>query len=102
MREAASRGYLNATDLADYLARHGLEFRRAHEVVGRVVSYAIDQGRPLEEITLLEYQSFSPLFEDDLYNALKMSNSLASKSAIGGTAPDRVLEALEKARSEVE
>ncbi len=102
MREAASRGFLNATDLADYLTRRGMEFRRAHELVGRVVSYAIDQGRPLEEITLLEYQSFSALFEDDLYNALKLSHSLASKSAVGGTAPERVREALLKARSEVE
>ncbi len=102
MREAASRGYLNATDLADYLARRGMEFRRAHELVGRVVSYSIDQGRPLEEITLLEYQSFSPLFDDDLYNALKLTHSLASKSAVGGTAPERVREALARAKSEIE
>ena len=101
-QEAASRGFLNATDLADYLARRGMEFRHAHELVGRVVRYAIDQGRSLEEITLLEYQSFSPLFEDDLYNALKLSNSIATKSALGGTAPDRVREALLKAKSEVE
>jgi argininosuccinate lyase len=102
MLDATSGGFLNATDLADYLTRRGLEFRRAHEVVGRVVSYAIDQGRKLEEITLLEYQSFSPLFEDDLYNALKLSHSLASKSAAGGTSPDRVLEELERAKGEVE
>jgi argininosuccinate lyase len=102
MQEAASRGFLNATDLADYLAQRGMEFRRAHELVGRVVRYAIDQGRRLEEITLLEYQSFSPLFEDDLYNALRLENSIATKSAVGGTAPDRVREALLKAKSEVE
>ncbi|HEY7543266.1 MAG TPA: argininosuccinate lyase, partial [Blastocatellia bacterium] len=102
MQEAASRGFLNATDLADYLAQRGMEFRRAHELVGRVVRYAIDQGRRLEEITLLEYQSFSPLFEDDLYNALRLENSIATKSATGGTAPDRVREALLKAKSEVE
>ena len=60
---AASEGYSNATDLADYLARRGLEFRRAHDLVGRVVNYAIEQGKSLEELSLEEYRRFSPLFD---------------------------------------
>jgi argininosuccinate lyase len=75
-REAASRGYLNATDLADYLVRRGLEFRRAHELVGRVVSYAMGCG--------------------------KLESSLANKPARGGTSPERVREALTRAKQELE
>lgn len=101
-REAASRGYLNATDLADYLVRRGLEFRLAHEMVGRVVSYAIESDRSLEELSLEEYKNFSRLFEDDLYGALTLRSSLANKPALGGTSPDRVSEALIRARQELE
>jgi argininosuccinate lyase len=95
--EAASTGYLNATDLADYLVRRGLEFRRAHELVGRIVSFAVEKGSPLEKLTLEEYLSFSPLFDQELYEALDLSSSLESKSARGGTSPDRVAEALARA-----
>ena len=100
-REAAGRGYLNATDLADYLVRRGLEFRRAHEVVGRAVSYAIEQGKALEELSLDEFQQLSPLFADDLYAAIKLESSLANKPARGGTSPARVAEALERAKAEL-
>jgi len=100
-RQAAARGFLNATDLADYLVRRGLEFRRAHEVVGRAVSFALSRERALEELTLEEFRQFSPLFEDDLYAALTLDASLASKAARGGTSPDRVREALARAKSEI-
>ncbi|MBI3653000.1 MAG: argininosuccinate lyase [Acidobacteria bacterium] len=100
-RAAASVGYLNATDLADYLVRKGLEFRRAHEVVGRVVRQAIQQGRALEELPLEDYQQFSPLFSGDLFAALQLETSLANKPALGSTAPARVREALAKAKSEL-
>jgi argininosuccinate lyase len=100
MRQAASIGYLNATDLADYLVRKGLEFRKAHQLVGEVVMYASEQGKPLEEISLDEYRNFSTLFEKDLYEALK--SSLANKGLRGGTSPERVSEALSKARSEID
>ena len=76
---AASEGYSNATDLADYLARRGLEFRRAHDLVGRVVSYAIEQGKSLEEVSLEEYRRFSPLFDEELYDALTLDASLAKQ-----------------------
>src|SRR5215216_78528 len=101
-RDAASRGYLNATDLADYLVRQGLEFRRAHELVGRVVSYAIERKKSLEELSLEDYGGFSPLFKDDLYEALTLESSLANKPARGGTSPERVIEALRRAREELE
>ena len=98
--EAASKGYLNATDLADYLVRRGVEFRRAHEVVGRVVNAAIEQGRELLELPIEEYRKFSKLFDEDLYESLSLEASLGSKRATGGTAPERVNEALLKAKEE--
>ncbi|MEW6125684.1 MAG: argininosuccinate lyase [Acidobacteriota bacterium] len=98
-RAAASVGFLNATDLADYLVRQGLEFRRAHELVGRVVAFAIGKGIDLDELSLEEYKTFSPLFEDDLFAALKLESSLANKPARGGTSPVRVDEALARAKN---
>src|SRR5262249_36376866 len=94
-RAAASRGYLNATDLADYLVRRKLEFRRAHELVGRVVNYAIKQEKGLESLSLEEYKQFSPLFEEDLYRAISLESSLATKSAHGGTSTEQVGKALD-------
>ncbi len=101
MRAAALSGYSNATDLADYLVRCGLEFRIAHEVVGRVVGYAIGEGRSLSELRLEEYRRFSELFDDTLFEAIRLESSLASKSVTGGTSPERVSEALVRARNEL-
>jgi argininosuccinate lyase len=101
-RQAASIGYLNATDLADYLVRKGLEFRKAHELVGQVVMYAMEQGKPLEEISLDELRNFSTLFEKDLYEAIALETSLTNKGVRGGTSPERVRSALLKARSEID
>jgi argininosuccinate lyase len=97
-RDAASVGFLNATDLADYLVRKGLAFRIAHELVGRVVNHAMGKGIALEEVSLADYQQFSPLFSEDVYEALKLENSLANKPARGGTSPARVREALRAAQ----
>jgi argininosuccinate lyase len=98
-RLAASKGYMNATELADYLVRTGVPFRDAHETVGRVVIHAIERGAELEELTLDEMRSFSPLIEKDVYDALSLESTLASKSQIGGTSAARVGEALSQARS---
>jgi argininosuccinate lyase len=96
---AAIRDYTNATDLADYLVRRGLEFRKAHEVVGRVVVHAIGRGVELEQLSIEELRQFSPLIEADLYSAISLSQSLAGKSQIGGTAPLQVAAELERARA---
>ena len=86
MREAVSKDFSNATDLADYLVRQGLPFRQAHEVVGKCVAYAILQGKFLPEITLEEYQQFSPLFGQDLLDALQPENCVAARQSYGGPA----------------
>lgn len=97
-RAAAIRDYTNATDLADYLVRKGIEFRKSHDIIGRVVVAAIEQGKELNELTLAEFQSFSPLFEADLFDAISLESCLAGKNRIGGTAPLQVAQALSKAR----
>src|SRR5687768_1529557 len=90
MRAAASGGYMNATELADYLVRKGMPFREAHEVVGRIVMHAITKGLELDELALEEMRTFSPLIEQDVYEALSLEQTLATKSQTGGTSPAQV------------
>jgi argininosuccinate lyase len=98
-REAAASGYMNATELADYLVRKGMAFREAHETVGRIVVQAIGRGVELQELTLDELRSFSAFIEADVYEALSLEQTLATKSQAGGTSAQRVVEALSLARS---
>lgn len=98
-RAAASIGYMNATELADYLARKGVPFRAAHEAVGRMVLLALERGVELQELPLAELRAFSPLIAEDVYQALTLESTLATKAQTGGTAPARVAEALAAARS---
>jgi argininosuccinate lyase len=97
-REAAIRGHMNATELADYLVRKDVPFREAHEMVGRLVLAAIERGVELQDLPLEELRSSSPLIEDDVYAALSLEQTLATKGQTGGTAPERVAEALAAAR----
>jgi argininosuccinate lyase len=97
-RLAASRGYMNATELADYLARKGLPFREAHDAVGRLVLSAIERSVELDSLPLEEMRAVSPLIEEDVYEALSLERTLSSKSQTGGTSPERVAEALAQAR----
>jgi argininosuccinate lyase len=98
-RAAAITDYTNATELADYLVHKGLEFRKAHEVIGRIVVYAIEQGKQLGELRIDECRQFSPLFEEDLFSAISLESSLAGKKQIGGTAPEQVRRELENAKA---
>jgi len=98
MREAASGGYMNATELADYLARKGMPFREAHETVGRMVVHAIKRDVELQELPLEELRSLSTLIEEDVFAALSLERTLQTKSQIGGTSPECVTDALAVAR----
>jgi argininosuccinate lyase len=100
-RASASRGYLNATELADYLVHKGTPFREAHEIVGRIVMRAIEVQCELNDLSLDDLRSFSSVVEDDVFAALSLDATLATKSAIGGTAFDRVAEALIDARKKL-
>jgi len=95
---AAASGYMNATELADYLVRKGVPFREAHETVGKIVMRAIEGGKELEELDLSE---FSELIGEDVYEALSLERTLGSKSQTGGTARAQVRIALENAREEI-
>lgn len=101
-RAAATKGYLNATELADYLVQKGVPFRTAHDLTGKIVLRAISLGKELNELPLGEMQKFSTEIETDVFEALSLDKTLASKNQIGGTAPERVYEALERARREIE
>ncbi|HEX8339174.1 MAG TPA: argininosuccinate lyase, partial [Pyrinomonadaceae bacterium] len=98
-RDAASVGYMNATEMADYLVRRGQPFREAHEAAGRMVLHALSKGLELHELELEELQGFSPLVSEDVYEALSLERTLATKSQAGGTSPERVREALAAARA---
>ncbi len=95
--KALERGYLLATDLADYLVKKGMPFRQSHHVVGRLVAYAAERDKSFKELDLQEYRSFSTLFEKDIYN-ITIESSIAARDVIGGTAQKQVRQALAAAK----
>lgn len=101
-RLASTKGYLNATELADYLVHKGVAFRTAHDSVGKIVLQAIAVGKELNELSLAEFQKNSKAIENDVFDALSLEKTLASKNQIGGTSPERVFEALEEAKNSLE
>ena len=102
MRSAAARGHATATDLADYLVRKGLPFRDAHEAVAKAVRFAEGAAMQLSSLPLDQLRRFSALIDDDVYAALTLEGSLASRNHVGGTAPDQVREAIAKARKSLD
>ena len=100
-REAATKGYLNATELADYLVKKGVPFRTAHDAVGRIVLNAIEQGKELNELNLEDFAKFSGEIGDDVFTALGLEQTLASKSQTGGTSPQMVEAALNEAKKRI-
>jgi argininosuccinate lyase len=96
-RRAVGKGYILATDLADYLVKKGEAFRTAHEIVAKLVSYAMEKNKPFSELSLAEYKKFSPLFEKDVHS-ITIESSIAARDVVGGTAPKQVAKALANAR----
>jgi argininosuccinate lyase len=97
MFNALEKGYVLATDLADYLVKKGETFRRAHAILGELVSWASENKKSFSEIKIIDYKRFSPLFEDDIY-LMTSDSSLASRNNPGGTSPQQVGMALRAAR----
>ena len=83
MEESAKNGFTNATDAADYLVNHGVPFRDAHGIVGRLVLTCIDKGISLDELPLEEYKAISPVFEQDIYEAISMKTCVEKRMTIG-------------------
>lgn len=98
MAKAARGGFTNATDVADYLAKKGVPFREAHEIVGKAVFYCLQQGKALEELTMAEYQELSPVFDQDVYAAIGVEYCAAARKVQGGPAPEAVKQAIARTR----
>jgi len=94
MRSAASTGFLDATDLADYLVNRGLAFREAHRLVGEAVGYALSEKKELHELTLAELQTFSGLIQDDVFSYLEIRQMVDRRTSYGGTAGKNVRRAI--------
>ncbi len=90
MYESAKRGFATATDLADYLVKRDLPFRDAHEVVGKAVSYCIDNNKDLSDCSLAEMKNFDARIEQDVFDVLTLEGSVKARNIIGGTAPEQV------------
>ncbi len=97
LREAASSGYLLATDVADYLVKKGIPFREAHGITGEIVQHAMKRGKELSDLTLAEYRRFSPKFGADVLR-ITPESSVASRKLTGGTAPATVRKAIAEAK----
>lgn len=83
MENSAKNGFTNATDAADYLVNHGVPFRDAHSIVGRLVLYCIEKGISLDDMTLEEYQAISPVFREDIYEAISLKTCVEKRTTIG-------------------
>ncbi len=102
MRKAIDTDFSNATDIADYLVRKGLPFREAHEVIGKIVLYAIQNQKYLLGLSFEEYQQFSPLFEEDIYKVLSPEHVVGVRKSYGGTSPQQVKEQIKLAESKLQ
>ena len=90
MKKGASGGFTNATDVADYLAKHNVPFRTAHSIVGEMVLYCIKENKAIEELSLEEFKSFSPVFEEDIYNAIDLLICVEERKVIGGPSSESI------------
>ena len=95
MYRAAQRGFLNATDLADYLVKKGMPFRTAYKKVGEIVAYCIDNGLILETVPMEKYKELDPLFDNDLYNEISLDTCVEKRISAGGTGAASVEKQLE-------
>jgi argininosuccinate lyase len=85
MYRAAQGGFINATDLADYLTKKGMPFRAAYKIVGQIVALCIEKRTVLDALPLDEYRTYSELFEEDLYNEISLETCVAKRISEGGT-----------------
>ncbi|OPL14398.1 MAG: argininosuccinate lyase [delta proteobacterium ML8_D] len=101
IHRTVTQGFLTATDLADYLVKKGMPFRQAHSVVGKAVLQCISQGKDLTEMSLEDLKAFSSLIDEDIFEVLSIEGSVGTRRCPGGTAPERVTEALARAEKKM-
>ena len=95
---AAGRAYSNATDLADYLAKKGLPFREAHEMVGKLVALGLNEGKDLQDLSLGEMRGVSEQIDEDVFEVLRLENVVNARGSYGGTAREQVAYQIERAK----
>ena len=98
MRQSANHGFTNATDAADYLVNHGVPFRDAHGIVGRIVLYCLDKKIPIDDMSLEELKAISPVFEEDIYDAISMETCVNKRLTIGAPGREAMEKVIEKER----
>ncbi len=94
MQTSAMRGFTNATDAADYLVNHGVPFRDAHGIIGRLVLYCIEKNKAIDELSLAELQEISPVFEQDIFEAVSLETCVNKRMTIGAPGPDAMKEVI--------
>ena len=83
MAKSARNGFTNATDAADYLVKHGVPFRDAHGIIGQLVLFGIEHNKALDDLTLEEYKAISPVFEEDIYEAISLETCVNTRNTVG-------------------
>ena len=101
MKKAALGGFINATDVADYMTRKGVPFRDAYCVTGQLVNRCIELGATLDALPLAEYRAFSPVFDEDVYAAIDLLTCVRQRSIPGGPAPETVKQQIEAVRAQL-
>lgn len=102
MRNAAAKGFINATDCADYLVKKGMPFRDAYKITGTLVAECINKGLTLETLPLEEYRKLSELFDEDVYKAISLEECVNQRKSFGGPAPEAVAEQIKSVRKILE
>ncbi len=101
MKDAAAKGFINATDVADYLTKKGVPFRTAYKISGTLVAYCIDKNTVLEKLTLAEFKEFSEIFDEDIYDAINLENCTFRRNSQGGTAVESVEAQIKQVREKL-
>ncbi|MDO5089402.1 MAG: hypothetical protein Q4D53_06410 [Leptotrichiaceae bacterium] len=96
------KGFLNATDVADYLAKKNVPFRKAHEISGKIVSYCENKNLDIEEMTLEEFKKFSDIFENDIFNEITLESCVNKRNSYGGTSSENVRMQIKKGKKYIE
>ncbi len=101
MRTAAEKGFINATDLADYLVKKGMPFRSAYKISGNIVAECIKNNKVLENLSIEEYKSYSDLIEEDIYNEISLDTCVKKRISEGGTSPESVAKQIEYIKGKI-
>ncbi len=99
MYKAAQGGFTNATDIADYLVKKGIPFRSAHEIIGKMVLYCIDNNKAIDEMSMEEFKGFSDKIQEDVYAEISLEKCISGRKLVGGPAAETVLSSIQKAKT---